>query len=75
MQFALDAAHVRDAQRAKIEDRAGSFGDYVHASAAFDDVSVDSYSPAQVIPFLNTLELPRELVNCVNTFVRRKACM
>ena len=40
----FDAAHVRDAERAKVEDGVGTLGDDVHASAAFDDVGVDGHA-------------------------------
>ena len=75
VQFALEAAHVRNAERAKIEDGAGSFGDDIYASASFDDVGVYGDAAAQVVPLLNALELTRKFVNGVDAFLRREACM
>jgi len=75
VQFALEAAHVCNAERAKIEDGAGSLGNDIYASASFDDVGVYGDAAARVVPLLNALELPCKFVNGVDAFLRREACM
>src|SRR5712664_2430597 len=45
----LDAAHVRKVQRAKIDDRASTFGDDIDARSALDNVGVHADAAAQVV--------------------------
>src|SRR5207247_10341429 len=67
----FEAAHVGNAKRAEIEDRASAFRDYIGARAAFKDAGVDRDATARIVPLLDARELPRQFVNGVDAFLWR----
>ncbi len=75
VQTALDAAHVREAKCAKIEDGFGTFGDDIYACAAFDDVRVHSDAATRIVPSLDPSKLARQFVNRVDAFFWRETCV
>src|SRR5204862_304777 len=60
VQADFEAAHVGNAKRAEIEDRASAFRDYIGARAAFKDAGVDRDATARIVPLLDARELPRQ---------------
>jgi len=72
-EFAFEAAHVGDAERAKVEDRAGSLGDDIHTRSAFDHVGVDGHAAPEIVPLLDVHKLPREFVDGVDAFLGSEA--
>ncbi len=75
VQSALQVAHVGDAKGAQIEYSARAFRDDVGPRAAFDDAGVDGDAAAKIIPSFDARELPRQLVDSVDPFLRRKTRM
>lgn len=75
LQAALNAAHIRDTECAKIEDGFGAFGDDVYARAAFDYVRIHGDAAAGVVPFLDSCDLAREFVDSIDAFFWREASM
>ena len=72
VQAYFEAAHVGNAKRAEIEDRASAFRDYIGARAAFKDAGVDRDATARIVPLLDARELPRQFVNGVDAFLWSK---
>jgi hypothetical protein len=74
-EFSFKAVHVREAERAEIEDSTGTFGDDVYTGSAFDHVGVDGHAAAEIVPLLDVHKLPREFVDGVDAFLGSKACV
>jgi hypothetical protein len=72
-EFAFEASHVGDAERAEIEDGAGPLGDDVHTGSAFDDVGVDGHAAPEIVPLLDVHKLPRKFVDGVDAFLGSEA--
>ena len=75
VEFSFEAAHVRDAERTKIEDGAGTFGDDVRPGSAFDNVGVDGHAASEIVPLLDVRKLPRKFVDRVDAFLGSEACV
>jgi hypothetical protein len=73
VEFAFEAAHVRDAERAKIEDGAGTLGDNVRPGSAFDNVCVDGHAAPEIVPLLDVRKLPRKFVDGIDAFLGSEA--
>jgi hypothetical protein len=75
VEFTFEAAHVRDAERAEIEDGAGTFGDDVRTRSAFDNVGVDGHAASEIVPLLDARQLARKFVDGVDAFLWGEACV
>ena len=73
VEAAFELTHVGGADGAKIDYRAGAFGDDIGTGAAFDDVDVDGGTAARIGEFYYARDLAGEFVDGVDAFFRREA--
>src|SRR5260370_21542275 len=73
VQTAFHAAHVGNRQGTQVKYSAGAFRNYVRARAALDDAGIDGDAAPKIIPSFDARELPRQLVDRVDSFLRCEA--
>jgi hypothetical protein len=72
---ALELAHIRKPQRSEIENGAGTFRNDIDACATFNDIGIDGYAAAVIIPLFDARELLGNLMNGIDPFLGRQACV